>query len=154
MGVDYLLPLYRAANSYPYLLDQGIHGNPEQLSAREIHERAWKIVEPHFLKAQHQALARFNDLSESGQTAIDIEEIIPAAYHGRVETLFVRIGEQCWGNYDPQTNRVILHAEAEPGDEDLLQYACNHTILNGGSVYALEEQRMPGDGLLAAIFRY
>lgn len=28
-GVEYLLPIYRRANTYPYLLDGGVTGNPE-----------------------------------------------------------------------------------------------------------------------------
>jgi hypothetical protein len=27
-GVEYLLPIYREANTYPHLLAEGIHGNP------------------------------------------------------------------------------------------------------------------------------
>ncbi|MBC7076734.1 MAG: hypothetical protein H5T92_00240 [Synergistales bacterium] len=39
-GVDYLLPLYREANTYPHLSEQGITGNPEALTPAELHGRA------------------------------------------------------------------------------------------------------------------
>lgn len=153
-GVDYLLPIYQSANSYPHLLVEGIPGNPEQISAHELHGRAWQIVQPYFQKEQQEALSRFSELASAGQTSLDIAEIVSAAYHGRVLDLFVALGEQCWGAYDIHTDRVEIHPEARTGGEDLLQFACNYTILNRGSVFALEKKDMPADALLAARFRY
>jgi hypothetical protein len=153
-GVDYLLPIYRNANSYPYLLDAGITGNPEQLSAQELHERAWKIVVPFFQKTQQEAQTRFDELMNTERVSTDIDEIVPAAYHGRVEQLFVALGVQSWGSFDPHTNQVEIRTEPQPGDEDLLQLACNHALLNGGSIYALDMSNVPGTSVLSAIFRY
>src|SRR5690606_17249664 len=39
-GVDYLHPLYRAVSGLN-VLAEGIVGNPEELSAAELHRRAW-----------------------------------------------------------------------------------------------------------------
>ncbi len=57
-SVEYLLPLYRKANTYPYLMDEGISGNPEELSAEQLHEKAWTIVQPCFQKSQREAIAK------------------------------------------------------------------------------------------------
>jgi hypothetical protein len=40
------------------------------------------------------------------------------------------------------------------GNEDLLDASDVHTLLNGGTVYAVEPEQVPGGSLLAAIFRY
>ena len=41
-GVSEYLPLYREINSYPHLIDDEIvAGNPESLSAKTLHEKAW-----------------------------------------------------------------------------------------------------------------
>jgi hypothetical protein len=61
---------------------------------------------------------------------------------------------QEWGNFDPQANELKIHADAEPGDEDLLNSAAIQTLLNGGSVYAVEPDQVPDQALLAAVFRY
>ncbi|MCD6353834.1 MAG: hypothetical protein J7M06_06465, partial [Proteobacteria bacterium] len=58
-GVDYLFPIYREANSYSHLLDEGITGNPEGLSAEKLHRQAWAIVQPYFQKAQEDAVALY-----------------------------------------------------------------------------------------------
>lgn len=155
-GVDYLLPIYREANMYPYLVDEGIEGNPEELKAKELHEQAWAIVQPRFLTAQKEAAAQYRQLAGAGseQASNDLKEVVPTAYHGRVETLFVAVGLQQWGTFDPNTNAVQLHEEAEPGDEDLLDFAGVQTLLSRGTVYAVEPEKVPDEALLAAVFRY
>ena len=155
-GVDYLLPIYKEANSYPHLVDEGIEGNPEEMSADELHEPAWAIVQPLFLRAQKQAAAQYRQLAgaDSEQASSDLKEVVPAAYHGRVETLFVAVGLQQWGTFDPATNVVQLHEEAEPGDEDLLDLVAAYTLLNRGTVYAVEPEKVPDNARLVAVFRY
>jgi hypothetical protein len=45
-GVDLLFPIYQDANTYPYLIEGGISGNPEGLKPEELHGQAWELVEP------------------------------------------------------------------------------------------------------------
>ena len=155
-GVDYLHPIYKEANSYPYLLDEGITGNPEELRAEELHEQAWAIVQPLFLAAHKKAAAQYRQLAGAGseQASNDLKEVVPAAYHGRVETLFVAVGPQRWGTFDLDTSEVYLHQEAEPSDEDLLDLAAVQTLSNSGTVYAVEPEKVPDEAPLAAVFRY
>jgi hypothetical protein len=153
-GVDYLFPIYREANTYLYLVDEGIAGNPEELSAKELHQQAWDILQPRFLKAQQEAAIQYSQLADTRQASRDIEKVVPAAYHGRIEILFVALGIQQWGIFDPEKNKVQLHREAEPGGEDLLDFAAVQTLLNGGTVYAVEPEKVPGEAPLAAVFRY
>lgn len=153
-GVDYLLPLYREANRYRHLLDRGITGNPEEITAEELHRQAWDIVRPDFEQVQQAATARYEQLASSERASSDLAAIVSAAYHGRVDGLWVAVGVQCWGQFEPTADRVDLHATAEPGDEDLLDFAAIHTLLNGGTVYAVQPDEVPGQALLAAVFRY
>jgi len=153
-GVEYLFPIYRQANTYPYLVDEGITGNPDELSAKELHGRAWSVVEPLFLKAQDQASARYKQLAGTGLASSDLKAIVPAAYHGRVESLFVPVGIQQWGTFDSDANMVYLHQDAEPDNEDLLDLAAIQTLLHGGTVYAVKPKEVPDGVVLAAVFRY
>lgn len=153
-GVEYLLPIYKEANSYPHLLDQGIEGNPEHLAVETLHERAWAIVQPAYQKAAEMAAARYRQLAGTGQTANDLREILSAAWQGRVESLFVAVGLQLWGHFDPGTGALHVHADAEAGDEDLTDVAAVQTLLHGGAVYAVAPENVPGEAPLAAVFRY
>jgi hypothetical protein len=153
-GVDYLLPIYQQASTYDPILPDGITGNPEILKPEELHERAWQIVGPYFERTKESTVARFQELQGTGKTASTIEEVVPAAYFQRVETLFVPVGEQVWGSFDPQANAVRIHDRPETGDEDLLDLAALHTLNNAGTVYAVEPGNVPEERTIAAIFRY
>jgi hypothetical protein len=133
-GVGYLLPIYREANTYPYLMLAGITGNPESLSAVELQERAWTIVEPYFLQAREDAIAQYKELTDRKKASSDIREILPAAYQGRVDCLLLATDRQQWGKFDPETQAIEIHASAELDDEELLDAAAVQTLLHDGTV--------------------
>jgi hypothetical protein len=156
-GVDYLQPIYREANSCAQVMDEGIDGNPERLSDRELHDRAWAILEPYFAKEQEKAASQYRELAGVGRASHDLEQIVPAAHNGRVSSLFVAVGVQQWGAFDMGAGEVLLHPEREPGDQDLLDLAAVQTLVHQGQVYAVEPENVPtngGEASIAALFRY
>lgn len=153
-AVDYLIPIYRQANSYPHLLEQGIAGNPDRLKAETLRREAWALVEPVILQARQAAAAQYRDLAGTGRTSHDLSEIVPAACYGQVASLFVAQDREQWGTFDAATNTLQLHEQAQPGDEDLLDLAAAQTLLHDGAAYALAQSEMPDASPLAAVFRY
>ena len=155
-GVEHYFPIYREASRYPKLVEEGVKGSPDDLSAAELHDRAWALVEPIFCSAEEKASARYAEQAGKGGTSETLANILPAAHHGRVETLFVALGEQRWGAFIPDgAGSVILHDAYEQGDRDLLDVAAAATLKTGGRVYALPRARLPTtDSALAAIYRY
>jgi hypothetical protein len=153
-GVDYLLPIYREANTHPRLLSDGITGNPEGLRPDELHARAWPVVQPEFLRARDVAAARYRELKGTGKTSNDAGDVVLAAWDGRVETLFVAVGTRIWGTFAPDTREVEMREEAPGRTEDLLNLAAIHTILNRGTVYAVAPADMVDEAPVAAILRY
>lgn len=152
--VESLYPVYRQANSYPHLIEDHVEGNPEAVSSDELHQQAWNIVEPIFAQDQEKAITRFYELSDTEQISTDIQEIVPAAQYGRVDTLFVAVGQQQWGCFDPDSNSITLQQEPNPQNEDLFNLAAMQTLFNSGTVFALEESEHADLMPLAAIFRY
>jgi hypothetical protein len=153
-GVEYLFPLYRQANTYPYLLAQGVSGNPDKLSSDALHEMAWAVVKPYFQRVQERTAAHYQDNVGTARTSNDIREIMPAVYYGQVRSLFVAVDQELWGTFDPTSNTIHVHKEARFRDDDLLDEAATQTLLHGGSVFAVEQAKVPGESLLAAVFRY
>jgi len=155
-GVEYLFPIYMETNEYPHLLEEGIHVNVDIVKPEELLEQALPLVEPVFHQANQEAIERYQELAgaDTGKASSDVKEIIPAAYYQRVDSLFVPVGRQLWGDFDPETMAVDFHPEPEPDDEDMLDFAAIHTLLNGGTVYAVAPEQMPEQALAAAIFRY
>jgi hypothetical protein len=155
-GVDYLLPIYHQANTYPNLLEEGLKGNPEGLDGKKLHKSTWELVEPRFVKEQKEALEQFKQLhgQENDLASDDLKTVVKAANFGRVDTLIIPSGVQRWGYYDSQKNKVVLETEANSENEDLLDFAAAHTLFNSGKVFTVQPENLPGNGDLAAIMRY
>ncbi len=155
-GVDYLLPIYREASTYPNMLKDSVTGNPDRENLNELHQRAWNIVKPLFEESQKKAFEKYRQLSgqQSAQATSDLSTAVKAAKFGQVETLFVPLGVQIWGRYDEANNKVILNSRPDAENEDLLDLAAAETILNSGQVFAVPGEQMPGGSNLAAILRY
>ncbi len=155
-GVDSLRGLYRQANQYKNLLEGGIEHDPDPLTMPELHERAWAIVEPIFTTEQQDALDNYHHLAGTADSraAHTIEDIAPAAYFQRVDTLLLPPDGSVWGAFDAEANKISTQAERQPGDEDLLDFAAVHTMLNGGNVYMIDPAQLPAGATLAAILRY
>lgn len=148
-SVEYLWPLYRQANTYAHLLAQGIPGNSDRMSDRELLDRAWSLLEPQITTERRETAAQFARLSGTGRTLRGITEALPAAVQGNVESLFVARDKEQWGIYDDATHRLELHPGPESGDDDLLNLAVVHTLEHQGAVMALPVNEMPADSLIA-----
>ena len=153
-GVEYLLPIYQQANSYGNLLQEGIKGNPENVSPKELHQKAWSVIQAHFDQAKKEAMARYQELVSSKQASADLKKIVPAAYHGKVDTLFVATGVEYWGKFEPENNSVQIDDRATPENYDLLNFAAIQTFVQGGNFYQISPEQMPNAEPVAAIFRY
>lgn len=155
-GVEFMRGLYREAGQYPSIVDDGIDGNPEMLDARELHERAYPIVEPLFSEAVQEDTDRYMHLvgTDDARASSELADVVSSAYFQRVDTLFVPENVQRWGSFDPEQNQVRPHESKETADHDLLDFAAIHTLLNGGRVYVMQEGKMPQHATVAAIYRY
>ncbi|MFO7461475.1 MAG: hypothetical protein R6X07_12730, partial [Desulfatiglandales bacterium] len=151
---DTLFPLYKEVNTYPHLMDEGIPGNPEGMTPEDLHPKAWAIMEPVFKAQRNAQYARFGELAGTGQTTTDVTQAVLAAYHGRIDVLFVPVGVQVWGGFTSETEKVYVHDSLEPGDEDLLDLTAIQALTKGGTVYVVSPEKVPEQAALAASLRY
>ena len=153
-GVDYLLPIFRKALSYPHVVDAEIHGNWDHSTMSQLHQKAWPLVHPWLQRAQILATHKFQDLSKTDLATSDPQTAIKAAFDGRVDTMFVDINTHLWGKCDQQGQVCASHDELQSGDDDLLDSAAAETLLHGGKVHAVPADQMPCSGPVAALLRY
>lgn len=154
-GVEYYLPLYKQANTHPGLRDTVIAGNPDNLGAEDIRAKAWEILEPAFLRAEHEAVARFEQLAGTGKTSTELDEVVRAARNGKVQTLLAAQDSHCWGrvNVDGEAT-VERHGRRRAGDVDLVDAAAAATLQHGGTVFPRRLSDMPEHREVAAVYRY
>ena len=79
-------------------LSDGVEGSPERLSTQELHDRAWPLVEPHFLEARAKTAALYRQLAGTGRSTSDLMQIVPK----KEWTMF--------GHRMIQHGRVVCHA--------------------------------------------
>ena len=135
-AVDYYHPIYKQANRYPGLLEEGLVGNYERANEDKIHADAWPIVSRVFEARVDARKERFAERMGTGLASDQIEEIGRAAVAGRVECLFV------------------AEDESAPEDADVLDDLAEVAFQRGAEVYVLPRASMPGTGPIAAIYRF
>jgi len=155
-GVDYLLPIYREANTHPRLLDEAITGNPDEVPPHEIHAEALALLEPHLNAGVYRAVEAFTEGRGSDAATGDLRRIVPAAIEGRIDTLIVGDEDTAWGMYDSAAGHMTLRSHPDNGDIDLLDHAAVATLLHGGTVHVLPAERVRQEtgSDAAALLRY
>ena len=154
IGVEYLHPMYKEANTYPNLLDRGVSGSPKMKEGKDLFAEAWELVRPQFDRERREDLKSYANLSATDQTSTDLHRILAGAHYGRLAALFVTRGTRQWGRYNPETNELILHEERKPDSEELVNLAAARAFQMGGRVYLVDTGESPGGAPLAATFRY
>lgn len=152
-GVEYELPLYRSANSYPQLSQESVQGAPNSLKAGEMHARALEAISRSYVKRVDAVLVEYNHKA-GGAASNRLKDIVTAAHDGRVLTLLVSDSLETTGVFDEATHSVKARETGSAEDEDLINDAAVQTILHAGQVYAVKNNKMPNGAPLAAVFRF
>lgn len=145
-GVEYLQPIFRQASTYGYLAGRGITGNPDNKRGEQLRDEALPVVLPLLQKAKRDAVNRYMRLAGTGQTFTDISAIVPAAFQGQVDTLFIV--------RSAQGEAEAPRRPEEEVDRELLNLAAVHTMLSHGTVYVIDPATAPQGMAVAAILRY
>lgn len=152
--VDYLAPIYREASHYPNLIDEVVEGNPDGLRDEELLKRARPMIEERAERRLSELLERFGTAMAHDQASTDLKSILEAAEQGRIDTLFLQRDAEKWGAWDPTGGGLTEHDERQDGDVDLYELATHKTLMSSGAALAIDPDRMPGNGPIAALYRY
>jgi len=156
MCVKELFPLYKEINTYAYLLQNNIEGNPDEATPDSISKSAWNVVSDYFHNELEDISRIYHDIKGTGKTSTQLEDIISASYFSRVENLLIKKNVSQLGKFDAEENKVHLAEEGNGQYEqfDLYNFAAIKTISNGGQVYVLEEEQMPDGEDVIAMYRF
>ena len=152
-AVDYLHPLYAEVSNYGCLIE-GITGNHDHASAAELHAAAWQKVEPRLREGVFRSMERYRRMEGTGLASCDLWDVAQAAYSGRVDTLFLREGDEVWGLVDLNEQKMETRDEPAEGDTELLDLMSRQVITHAGDVYVLSREDMPCDSPAGAVYRY
>lgn len=154
-GFEYMHPIYKEANLYPYYVENGIHENAETLDANTLRIEGWKIVEPIFRKDREDCAEKYRQFAHTERATDKLAEIVPAAHYARVETLFVALDSEQYGKFDAKNNRLELHNDQRNDNVELYNLAATQAAMNGAAVFVVPPEQMPDHhASIAAIMRY
>jgi hypothetical protein len=151
-GVEYELAMFRDVSDYAHIADEQLYGAFDYIDDRALYEQAMPIARAFADTKRRRAIAKYKRLTDTIEASDEIDEIVPAAFDGRIECLFVDVRCELCGTYDPATRLLDLEIEADP-EADLVEDAIAQTIWHGGTVYAVQDE-FPTKKALRAVIRY
>ncbi len=154
MGVEFLFPLYKEANTYPHLMEKAVDYQPDQLSPEEIRDRAFKLVEPKFQAERKTVSEQYGSLKNNNQATANISVILNAAHNGQIDTLLVASNTQKWGSFDAKARQADFHDERTVNSRDLLDLAASKAMATDAKVYIVDRNEVPEKADAAATLRY
>ena len=153
-AVQALHPVFREASHGLDIVEPGIHGSPDELREPELREQAVRLMESRHEGELRSVCERYRHVADRAHGSNSIEQIIPAAAQGRVDSIIAAFGERIWGTWDP----VRQHAERvdgeHPGRIDLLEVALAEAFLHSGHVSVLPKEQMPENAPAVAVLRW
>jgi hypothetical protein len=152
--VDYYLPIYREANTYPHLMDSVIPGNPEGLRPEELRDAAWDQMKARLDAEVREGLEKLNAGYSKGLSEANLDAAVAAACHGRVNECFFALNTDCWGAFHHETAAIERLDRQDPRARDLIDLAAVQTLAHGGRIYPLDTADSLNGSPLAVTLRY
>jgi hypothetical protein len=149
VAVESELALYRHVNTYPNLVEPGVHGSPDGMEGGEVHRRALELLQSRPASATVEALGDFDKKVGTGHASTRIQDIVTAAFEGRVSHFFFQENAKYEGTFDAMRQRV-KHSDPD----DLIEEGAYQTIMHKGEALIMPGSAMPNGVAVCALFRY
>ena len=155
-GVEYELALYKRVNTWQNTAPEGVRGAPNGFKGGEMHTRAMECLEQLGNQELETVLAQYD--KQAGEVATSgVNDLVKAAYEGRIMHLFVAENAQAMGNFDEASHRAggqrrlhvlpAIERIAGPGDEGVARL---HEAAVGAQ-RAAHPRRQPARGRLGGL---
>lgn len=146
--------LFRAISSNPFLMKEALDVHPDALLRDALRERAWQLVQPHYLERLAGLVDAFGAATANGQGAEEIGDIAKATIAGRIATLLVEADRLIPGYINAASGDITTHDLNHPEVDDVLDDLGERVLRAGGEVVIVPAERMPTRTGAAAIYRF
>lgn len=146
--------LFRAVSTNRSLIVEAIDIDPDALSLDALRERAWQVMQPHYLQRLAGLVESFGAAAAKGRGADGLRAIAEAAVGGRVETLLIEAERLFPGHIDPTSGAITTADLAHPDVDDVLDDLGEIVLRKGGEVIVVPAESMPTNTGVAAIYRF
>ncbi len=146
--------LFRSVSTNPALMAEAIDTHPDDLSTDALRERAWQLVQPHYLKRLDGFVDAFGAASASERGSDNLTRIAEAGIAGRVATLLIEADRIVAGRINPVSGKIKTDKLSNPEVDDVLDDLGELVLKKGGEVIIVPAERMPTKTGAAAIYRF
>jgi hypothetical protein len=146
---------FRAASSYPHILERGMVGAVDDLDMKALADMSSTLMEPYFAEIDLQVLSRFRKAEAAGLGSTNLRQIAEAAARGQVQTLLIAEDRHIWGRLDRESGSLmIVNDRSDATADDLLDDIAELVLVKGGHVTVLPSHQMPNAEPIAAAMRW
>lgn len=145
---------FRRVSHNPFLAASGVEADPNALSADEIRQKAWSIVEPEFRSRLKRFASKFEEARAKGLGSDELEIVVRAAAEARVGSLLVEADRTIPGRLNPETGHIAFGGLDDPQHDDLLDDLAELVLRKGGEVVVVPAVDMPVTTGVAGTFRF
>jgi hypothetical protein len=146
--------LFHQLSHNPFLMAEGIDIHPDALPIDELRQRAWQVVEPHYLARLAALVEEFGSARSKDLGHEDLAHVAKAVVAGRVATLLIEADREVPGRIDAATGDIEFDDLPYPEVDDVLDDLGALALKMGGRVVIVPTERMPTETGIAAIYRY
>ncbi|MFH5882252.1 hypothetical protein [Liberiplasma polymorphum] len=146
--------IFHKLSKNKYLLKDGVKLSDKDLNETKVLEKAWEIIEPIYKNEIKSIVERYQQAHAKGLASDNIHEIGKQAIQANIETAIIASDKTIPGKLNNADGTVIQGSLKDPLYDDVLDDLAEHIFNQGGSVFVLDEDDMPTEKGIAAIFRY
>jgi hypothetical protein len=146
--------LFHQVSHNPLLIEDSIEVHPDSLTIEELRQRAWQILEPHYLARLAKLVEEFGNAKSKGLGDDVLVQVAKAIAVGRVATLMIEAVRKIPGRIDSATGEIEFGDLSHPEVDDVLDDLGELALKKGGQIVIVPAERMPTVTGIAAIYRY
>jgi hypothetical protein len=149
-----LASVFRAVNSYPHLIPEGIEDSPDRISDGDLARAARPVLDAAYAREVDSLKALFDKRGDDGRATTDISDAARAATFGAVEALLVDMDGIVHGTVDETSGAVSFAKGANAKTYGIVDEIAGRALASGARVLSVRRPDIPGGKDLAAILRF
>jgi hypothetical protein len=152
-GAEPLISMFRSVNTYPYLVEEVINGNPQVLSNAQLEGAALPILDRLYARELKTVIMLYNEMKPRRATT-DLSYVAHAATAGAVDQLVVDLDAVIPGLVSDIDGSVTYAASDDAETYSVVDEVAKRALCTGARVLGARQQELPNNAPLVAILRY
>jgi hypothetical protein len=152
-GAEPLISMFRSVNTYPYLVDEVISGNPQLLTNAQLEDAALPILDRLYARELKTVVMLYDEMKPRRATT-DLSYVAHAATAGAVDQLVVDLDAVIPGLVSDIDGSVTYAASDDAETYSVVDEVAKRALCTGARVLGARQQELPNNAPLVAILRY